>query len=94
MDMTPRLNSEENDKTGSDPNSIAIRVFKAEFGKEMKADFDKRTEGFVYKAPIPDMIKEPVGFPAEMRHFGTLLELKESFLKGAGDDQLTEDSGK
>ncbi len=31
MDMTPRLNSEENDKTGSDPNSIAIRVFKAEF---------------------------------------------------------------
>jgi len=65
-----------------------------EFRKEMKADFDKRTEGFVYKAPIPDIIKEPIGLPDEMRHFGTLLELKESYIKGPGDDQLKEDSSK
>jgi CubicO group peptidase (beta-lactamase class C family) len=32
MDMTPGLNSEENDQTRSDPNSIAIRAFQAEFG--------------------------------------------------------------
>jgi len=62
--------------------------------KQMKADFDKRTEGFVYKATIPVMIKEPIGLPDEMRHFGTLLELKESYIKGAGDDQLKADSNK
>jgi len=48
-----------------------------ELRKQMKADFDKRTEGFVYKAPIPDIIKEPIGLPDEMRHFGTVLQLKE-----------------
>jgi len=31
MDMTPGLDTEENDETRSDPNSIAIRVFEAEF---------------------------------------------------------------
>ncbi len=59
-----------------------------ELRKEMKADFDKRTEGFVYKSPINEMIKEPVGLPDEMRHFGPLLELKESIIKTAEDDQL------
>ncbi len=71
-----------------------IRAFQAEFDKEMKADFDKRTEGFVYKAPIPDMIKEPVGLPDEMRHFGTVLQLKQDYVKTAEDDQLKEDSSK
>ena len=34
-----------------------------------------------------------VGPPDEMRHFGTLLQLKESYVKGAGDDQMKADSG-
>jgi aminobenzoyl-glutamate utilization protein B len=62
--------------------------------KEMKADFDKRTEGFVYKSPINEMIKEPVGLPDDMRHFETLLELKESIIKTAEDDQLKPGSDK
>lgn len=32
MDMTPGLNSEENRETRTDPNSIAVRVYRAEFG--------------------------------------------------------------
>lgn len=95
MDMTPRLNSEENEKTLSDPNSSVIRAFQAEFGKEMKANFDKRTEGFVYNSPINEKIKEPVGLPDKMRDFGTLLELyKESIIKTAEDDQFKPDSSK
>lgn len=66
----------------------------AELRKEMKADFGKRTEGFVYKSPINERIKEPVGLPDDMRHFGTLLELKESILKTAEDDQLKPGSNK
>ena len=67
----------------------------AKLREQMKADFDKRTEGFVYKAPIPEMIKEPVGLPDEMRHFGTVLDLKKDFVKTAEDDQfIKEDSGK
>ncbi len=53
----------------------------AEFLKQTKADFDKRTEGFTYESPIPDMIKEPAGLPDDMRSHGTRLELKESILK-------------
>ncbi|GGZ74462.1 serine hydrolase domain-containing protein [Algibacter mikhailovii] len=34
LDMTPGLNSEENDETRADPNSIASRLFLAEFGIE------------------------------------------------------------
>ncbi len=66
----------------------------AELRKEMKADFDQRTEGFVYKSPINETIKEPVGLPGDMRHFGTLLELKESIIKTADDDQLKPGSNK
>lgn len=65
-----------------------------ELRKQMKADFDKRTAGYIYKAPIPGIIKEPVGLPDEMRHFGPLLDLKESYMKNAGDDQLKENQGK
>ena len=35
-DMTPGLNSEENDKTRAYPNSITIRVFLAEYGLPFK----------------------------------------------------------
>jgi len=65
-----------------------------ELRKQMKADFEKRREGFVYKPHIPEMIKEPVGLPDEMRHFGTILEMKESYIKTGGDDQRIEDSSK
>ena len=40
LDMTPGMNSEENDETRADPNSIATRVFLAEFGFE----YNKKTE--------------------------------------------------
>jgi len=66
----------------------------AELHRQMKEDFDKRTEGFEYKAPIPDMIKEPVGLPDEMRHFGTVLQLKQDYVKTAEDYQLKQDSNK
>lgn len=56
--------------------------------EEMRADFHKRTEGFVYRLPIHEMIKEPVGLPDEMRHHGRLIELKDSIIKAAEDDQL------
>ena len=58
----------------------------AEFLKQTKADFDKRTEGFTYESPIPDMIKEPAGLPDDMRSHGTRLELKETILKGHSHD--------
>jgi aminobenzoyl-glutamate utilization protein B len=56
--------------------------------KQAKADFDKRTKGFTYKSPIPDMIKEPSGLPDDMRSFGTRAHLKATILKGVGDDNF------
>jgi len=35
----------------------------AESPKQAKADFDKRTGGYIYRSPIPDTIKEPSGLP-------------------------------
>ena len=58
------------------------------FMQEVKNDFDKRTEGFEYKSPINVIIKEPIGLPDEMRSHGSVLDLKESFYKQAGDDQF------
>jgi aminobenzoyl-glutamate utilization protein B len=58
----------------------------AEFVKQTKADFDKRTEGFTYKSPIPEMFKEPASLPDNMRSHGTRLELKESIIKGHTHD--------
>ena len=52
----------------------------------MKADFDKRTEGFTYKSPLPDIIKEPVGLPDAMRTQGTIGDLKEDIIKQSSDD--------
>lgn len=59
-----------------------------EFRKQVKADFDRRTEGFVYKSPLPEILKEPVGLPVEMRKYESVLELKESFYKSAADDEF------
>ena len=57
------------------------------FRQQVKADFDKRTEGFTYKSPIPEMIKEPVGLPDNMRTHGTIGDLREAVIKqAAGDD--------
>jgi len=60
----------------------------AELRKQAKADFDKRTEGYTYKSPIPDMIKEPSGLPDDMRSHGTRSQLKATILKGEGDDSF------
>ena len=60
----------------------------AELRKQAKADFDKRTEGFTYKSPIPDKIKEPSGLPDDMRSYGTRAQLKATILKGEGDDSF------
>ena len=58
----------------------------AAFRKKVKEDFAKRTQGFTYKSPIPEMIKEPVGLPDAMRTHGTIGELKEAIIKQAADD--------
>jgi aminobenzoyl-glutamate utilization protein B len=60
----------------------------AELLKQAKADFDKRTEGFTYKSPIPEMIKEPSGLPDDMRSHGTRSQLKATILKSGGDDSF------
>ena len=60
----------------------------AEFLKQVKADFAKRTKDFTYKSPIPDIIKEPSGLPDELRKFGTRDELKETILNSTGDHSL------
>jgi aminobenzoyl-glutamate utilization protein B len=57
----------------------------AEFLEQVKADFEKRTEGFTYASPIPDFIKEPSGLPDEMRSFDTHVELKARILKTTED---------
>ena len=62
-----------------------------ELRKQAKADFDKRTEGFTYKSPIPDIIKEPSGLPDEMRHYGTRSQLKATILKSGLDDSFGPD---
>ena len=64
----------------------------SEFLNQVKADFDRRTQGFVYKSPIPEKIKEPVGLPDKMRQHGSILDLKESFFKTAEDDQYYKDT--
>ena len=56
--------------------------------EQAKADFDKRTEGFTYKSPIPDIIKEPSGLPDDMRSHGTHSQLKATILKSGGDDSF------
>ena len=69
LDMTPGMNSEENDETRSDPHSIATRVFNAEFGfqynrrneavtevlKDAKS-VDKPGNKFEYGSPTTQML--------------------------------------
>jgi hypothetical protein len=53
----------------------------------VKADFAKRTQGFTYKSPLPEIIKEPVGLPDNMRKHGTIGDLKAAVIKQSeGDD--------
>ena len=54
--------------------------------KQTRSDFNQRTDGFKYKSPIPDAIKEPAGLPDDMRSHVTRLELKESIIKGHSHD--------
>ena len=63
LDMTPGLNSEENDKTRADPNSIASRLFLAEFGIEYKGKHEA----------VVDVLKEavPVGPPGTKLEYGS-----------------------
>ena len=58
----------------------------AAFRKQVKTDFEKRTQGFTYKSPIPEIIKEPVGLPDDMRSHGTMGDLREYIIKQAADD--------
>ena len=60
-------------------------AFLKELLKQVKADFDKRTKGFPYQSPIPDVIKEPSGLPDEKRPFGTRVQLKETILRSTGE---------
>ena len=63
LDMTPGMNSEENDVTRADPNSIATRVFNAEFGFE----YNKRNETVAEVL----MSAKAVGEPGEKFQYGS-----------------------
>jgi aminobenzoyl-glutamate utilization protein B len=53
---------------------------------DVQAEFKERTKGFTYKSPIPDIIKEPVLLPADMKKHESVLELKDAFLKQQHDE--------
>ena len=59
--------------------------------KDMKQDFDRRTEGFKYTSPLPDIIQEPVSLPDDMRKYSTIMELKEAIINATADHQLVPD---
>ncbi|MEN1785921.1 MAG: amidohydrolase [Bacteroidota bacterium] len=54
---------------------------------EMQQDFEKRTDGFTYKSPIPDIIKEPISLPEDQRSFGSVIELRNSLLNQEHDHE-------
>ncbi len=58
----------------------------AKFMTEVKAEFKERTKGFTYKSPIPDIIKEPVLLPEDMKKHESVVELKEYFKKHAHEE--------
>jgi hypothetical protein len=58
---------------------------------DVQAEFKERTKGFTYKSPIPDIIKEPVLLPADMKKHESVLELKEAFLKQQHDEGFQHD---
>ena len=53
---------------------------------EVRAEFEERTEGFTYKSPIPDIIKEPVLLPEDMKKHESIVEIKEYFKKHAHEE--------
>ena len=53
----------------------------------MRADFEKRTEGFTYQSPIPDFIKEPISLPEAYRTTGSVLELREVLINQKHDHE-------
>lgn len=57
-----------------------------EFMAEVKAEFKERIKGFTYKSPIPDIIKEPVLLPEDMKKHESVFELKEYFKKHANEE--------
>jgi aminobenzoyl-glutamate utilization protein B len=59
-----------------------------EFCRQVKADFDKRTEGFTYKSRLPDMLKEPVGLPDNMRSHESVADLKEAIINQSADHEF------
>ncbi|PRY19767.1 CubicO group peptidase (beta-lactamase class C family) [Aliiruegeria haliotis] len=63
LDMTPGMNSEENDETRADPDSIAIRTFNAEFGFQ----YNRRNE------TVPEVLMdaESVRNPGEKFEYGS-----------------------
>lgn len=69
LDMTPGLNSEENRETKADPDSIAVRVYRAEFGMpyngetelllDVLRDAEKQAEPgekFEYSSPTTEVL--------------------------------------
>ncbi|MEM6673416.1 MAG: amidohydrolase [Planctomycetota bacterium] len=58
-----------------------------EFRKQVRADFDRRTEGFEYVSPLPDELKEPVTLPEAMRSHGTIADVRNAILNQPDDHQ-------
>lgn len=56
------------------------------FLAEVQAEFKEQTKDFTYKSPIPDIIKEPVLLPEELKKHESVIELKEFFLKSQNDE--------
>ncbi|WP_282170930.1 serine hydrolase domain-containing protein [Ruegeria atlantica] len=63
LDMAPGLNSEENDQTRADPDSIATRLFLAEFGIAYNGQHEA----------VVDVLKDsvPVGVPGTKLEYGS-----------------------
>ena len=86
LDMSPGMNSEENDKTRADPDSIATRLFLAEFGIEYKGKHEA----------VVDVLKEakPVGPPGTKLEYGSpnteMLVLLAEAVTGEPFSQLVE----
>lgn len=56
------------------------------FLTDVQAEFKERTEGFTYKSSIPDIIKEPVLLPEDMKKHESIFEIKEYFKKHANEE--------
>lgn len=54
--------------------------------KLVRDEFAKQTAGFEYKSPINPLIKEPIALPDSIRKFGSVIDLKQDYLK---NEELT-----